>query len=363
MTNSLRSAAADCRGSQFFGWTDFSSFTAAPGSQSNERVLTSPILAAGLAWKELVASWNVALPSHGGLRVEARALYDERATKFYTLGLWSSDPQKQPRESVSGQKDDNGDVLTDTLVLARPARQFQIRVTAGSGPTGQTATLKFIGVSVLDTRTEPAELPPNRAVWGKTLEVPRRSQLAYDGGEGWCSPTSTSMVLAYWSERLKRPDLAHDVPAVVQAVHDPNWPGTGNWPFNTAFAGAHRGVRAYVTRLSDLSELEDWIAAGLPVVVSVNYTALKGESGPPSGHLVVCVGFTEQGDVIVNDPGTRHEVRRVFPRANLRAAWQHSRRTVYLIYPETARVPRDRFGHWFSESSGRTRGNRSGTAR
>ena len=98
-----------------------------------------------------------------------------------------------------------------------------------------------------------------------------------------------------------------------------------------------------------MSELEDWIAAGLPVVVSVDYTALKGEAGRPSGHLVVCVGFTEQGDVIVNDPGTRHEIRRTFPRKHLIAAWDRSHRTVYLIYPESARVPLDRFGHWFSE--------------
>lgn len=357
MASSVSLAAADFRGTQFFGWQDFAGFGA--GATSGERTLTSPVFNAAIAWNELVVSWNAELPPDAGLKIEARALYDDHATKFYTLGLWSRDPLRHPRESVQAQKDADGDVQTDTLVLARPARHCQLRVTLAGAAAKVPRPLKFLGLSVLDRHTEPAELPPNRAAWGRTLNVPARSQLAYAEGKAWCSPTSTSMVLAYWAGRLKRPDLDHAVPEVARAVHDPNWPGTGNWPFNTAFAGAQRGLRAYVTRLSDVSELEDWIAAGLPVVVSVDYTLLKGERGPASGHLVVCVGFTEQGDPVVNDPGTRHEVRRVFPRANLGAAWRHSQRTVYLIYPETARVPRDRFGHWHEEkpraASGRTR--------
>lgn len=347
---SVSLAAADFRGTQFLGWTDFSGFAEGAGARSGERTLTSPVLNAAIPWHELVVSWNTKLPPDAGLKVEARALYEDRATRFYALGLWSSDPQRHPRESVKSQQDADGDVQTDTLVLARPARQFQLRLTFAGCAADAPLPLRFLGVSVLDRDTEPPGLPPNRAAWGRIIDVPPRSQLAHADGQGWCSPTSTSMVLAHWADQLKRSDLDHPVPVVARAVHDPNWPGTGNWPFNTAFAGAHQGVRAYVTRLSDVSELEDWIAADLPVVVSVDYTVLKGENGPPSGHLIVCVGFTERGEVVVNDPGARHQVRRVFPRANLTAAWRHSRRTVYLIYPETARVPPDRFGHWFAQA-------------
>ena len=63
---------------------------------------------------------------------------------------------------------------------------------------------------------------------------------------------------------------------------------------------------------------------------------------------MVCVGFTETGDVVINDPGTRQNVRKTFPRANLVNAWAYSHNTVYLLYPETAAVPPDRFGHWYS---------------
>jgi hypothetical protein len=157
------------------------------------------------------------------------------------------------------------------------------------------------------------------------------------------------MVLGYWAKVLNRPKLDHDVPLVAKAVFDPQWPGTGNWPFNTAFAGSLRGLRAYVTRLSDVSELEDWIAKGMPVIISVSYDTLRGlaDRRPSDGHLVVCVGFTESGDVVVNDPGTAKEIRRTFLRQNLVAAWAASRNTVYLIHPLSFPPPRDRFQHWF----------------
>jgi hypothetical protein len=105
-------------------------------------------------------------------------------------------------------------------------------------------------------------------------------------------------------------------------------------------------MRAYVARFTDVSEIEDWIAAGLPVGLSVCYNRLRGQGDEPSGHLVVCVGFTAEGDIIVNDPGTSRNVRKTFTRKNLIRAWAHSRNTVYLVYPETAGIPKDRFGHW-----------------
>jgi hypothetical protein len=109
-------------------------------------------------------------------------------------------------------------------------------------------------------------------------------------------------------------------------------------------------MRGYASRLSDVSELEDWIAAGLPVGLSVCYNRLRGRMGPASGHLVVCVGFTETGDVIINDPGTSKNVRKTFPRQNLISAWAYSKNAVYLIYPEATKVPQDRFRHWASRN-------------
>ncbi len=343
-------ATFEARGAQFLAFTSFSSFNKSPGDGPGELRLTSVELVTRIDWNQLVASWNAEMPAAAYLRIEARAIYPERATKYYIMALWSGDPARHPRQSVPNQKDADGDVATDTLELQRPCRRFQIRLTLGGG-AGHWPKLKFLGLSVRDTAAAPAALPPNRVAWGKVIPVPERSQMAYPDGKVSCSPATVSMLLAYWAQALHRPELDHDVPAVSEAVYDAKWPGTGNWPFNTAYAGSFHGMRAYVTRLSDISELEDWLAEGIPVGLSLCYDRLRSKGPGPNGHVVVCVGFTDAGDPIINDPGTRQNVRKIFPRKNLAYAWSYSRNTVYLIYPQDAEVPKDRFGHWHSWTS------------
>jgi hypothetical protein len=342
-------AASSYYGRQFIGWTDFSPFTRVPGELAGETAFVSTQIVSQIKWDELIVSWN-ADPSPGAvLKFEARAIYPDRATRFYTMGIWSGAGDDTHRMSVKGQKDDDGEVLTDTLVLKVPCDRAQIRLTWSGSDTIPKRPAKFVGLCLADAKYELPRLPPNRDAWGKSLAVPERTQLDYPGGEqSWCSPTSTSMILAWWAAQLQRQELDRPVPEVAKAVGDPNWPGTGNWPFNTAYAGSFPEMRACVSRFSDVSELEDWIASGIPVAVSVAYTVLKGQ--PPragaDGHLVVCVGFTSAGDVIVNDPGTRQQIRRIVPRENLVKAWAPSHNTVYLIYPDGMAIPIDRFGHW-----------------
>jgi len=342
-------AEDNLRGAVFLPITDFSQFTRTQGASTEAVVLNSPVIDVPIEWHELIVSWNVEALPDTFLKVEARPIYSARETKYYTLGLWSPSGKTFPRESVNGQGDADGDVKTDILVLKQPARRLQLRLTLNGGETA-VKQLRFIGLSFWNRQAERPALEPNQAAWGKTIEVPQRSQLAYEGGRGWCSPTAVSMVLAYWSQRLKRPELDKDVPEVATGVHDPQWPGTGNWPFNTAFAGTFSGMRAFVTRLTDVSELEDWIAAGVPVILSVSYRLLKGKESGSEGHLVVCVGFTKGGDVVVNDPWAKLEegekVRKTFPRKNLIEGWGASSNTVYLIYPDSIAPPKDRFGHW-----------------
>jgi hypothetical protein len=292
-----------------------------------------------------VVSWDAETPPDGYLKIEARGISPARMTRYYTMGIWSADPSRHPCASVSKQTDADGDVSTDTLTVKEPCDRVQIRLTLGGR---EKPKLKFLGLCVLDSKATPAPLPPNQAAWGRTIPVPERSQMAYPNGKVLCSPTTVSMMMTYWSKTLKRPELDRDVPDVVNGVWDSNWEAAGNWPFNTAYAGSYHGIRGYVTRMTDVSELEDWIAAGLPVGLSLCYDRLRGKGPGPNGHLVVCVGFTTNGDPVINDPGTSKNVRKVFPRKNLIYAWANSRNAVYLIYPEDADIPKDRFGHWDS---------------
>ncbi|MDB6110863.1 MAG: hypothetical protein JWR69_2613 [Pedosphaera sp.] len=335
----------------FIALKDVTSFTRTLGAAPGEVVLTSPEIAPPIDWNELVASWNLTAGAY--LKIEARAIYPDRATDFYTLSQWSENPALHPRASVNRQRNADGTVKIDTLVMTRPGAKVQLRLTLGNSAEATPAQIKFLGLSFCDSRVEPAPAKPNRAAWGKALAVPERRQAEYEGGGGWCSPTSLSMVLAYWSEKLNRPELNHTVPDVAAAINDTGLDGTGNWPFNTAYAGAFPGMRGYVTRLNDVSELEDWIAAGIPVIVSVSsYLTNDRHSGPNNGHLIVCAGFTEQGDFVANDPGVsvkkKQSARRTYPRERFAEAWKNSKNAVYLIYPETASIPKNRSGNWES---------------
>jgi hypothetical protein len=190
----------------------------------------------------------------------------------------------------------------------------------------------------------PTQLTPgDRGRWDRRLAVPACSQMVYpDGGEVWCSPTSTSMVLGYWQNHSG--PCAPRVRAAVAGVYDWRYGGHGNWPFNVAYAGT-RGLMGYVARFSSLAEAERWIAAGVPVIFSFAWR--RGElAGAPlgsaRGHLAVLIGFDAAGNPIVNDPAApgNGTVRRTYNRAQLETLWlEHSGGTVYLIYPPGRTVP------------------------
>jgi hypothetical protein len=167
-----------------------------------------------------------------------------------------------------------------------------------------------------------------------------------NGGEVWCSPTSTSMVMAYWADQGGDPGLNRPVPDVATGTYDPVYRGNGNWPFNTAYA-ANAGLTAYVSRGSSLQDAERWLAAGVPVVASLGWSGgqlPEAPVGSTNGHLLVIVGVTERGDVVVNDPAADprrgQRVRRVYNRERFESLWlAYSGGTMYLIYPADHAVP------------------------
>lgn len=340
---------ASGRFSRFAGFKNFTNFTRS-ANPAGETVLLSPEIKARMSWNELVVSWNANMPAGTFLTIEASAIHPGHETKFYTLGQWSLDNEVFARSSVRGQNDADGRVDTDTLVLTQPAGATQIRVTLG-GTNGVPATLKFLGVSFANTKIPPTVRAPNRAAWGKIIATPEHSQHGSWTNKGWCSPTSLSMALSRWADVLNRPEMNLTVPEVAAKVYDRDFGGTGNWPFNTAFAGSFNGMRSYVTRFDDLAEVEDWLAAGIPVILSARWDwLLPGRPLDKDGHLIVCIGFTENGDVVINDPATRLEkgevVRRIYKRENVIHSWTKSHNAVYLVYPEAAKIPADAFGHW-----------------
>lgn len=285
------------------------------------------------AFDELVPSWNAATPGNGSVTVEARVQQGGEWSRWYSFGTWRSG---EGRTSLNGQRDAAGQVLTDTLRLTRQATTYQYRLTL----RGAGTAVGLLAFNTSDRARQAAGLgqPGNPAAWGKVVNVPQRSQMLYPGGgEVWCSPTSVSMILAHYGQSVT-------VPQAAAATHDRAYEGTGNWPFNTAYA-ASLGMRAYVTRLPSLAEAEKYTAAGLPLAVSLGWK--KGElPGAPlptsSGHLMVLVGFDAGGNPVLNDPAapTDAGVRRTYPRAAFERQWlTHSGGLTYVIAPQGTKLP------------------------
>jgi hypothetical protein len=266
---------------------------------------------------------------------------------------------------VSGQFDDLASVNVDTWVASRAAglTSWRLRVSLLRRAGADTASPSVSSVAAVASRLPSGPVAvsaPGRAR-GVVLDVPRYSQMVHrghypqwgGGGEAWCSPTSTSMVLGYY-DALPAPSSYAWVPeghvdpwvdAAARATHDAEYAGTGNWPFNTAYAARLAG-HAFVTRLHSLREAERYVAVGIPLVASISFGAGELSGAPISasnGHLVVIVGFTESGDVVVNDPAatTRAGVRRTYDRAQFEDAWlPTSGGTVYVIHDDAHPVPR-----------------------
>lgn len=310
---------------------------------------------------ELIASWNADTPAGTFVKIEVRADYsDGTQTPWYTLGIWASGDEDIHRTSVDGQEDGKSSVWTDTLAIddtdAGPRfTSYQLRLTLHRAAGGDaTPTVWRIGAMTSDVPARfevPASTPGAAA--GIELTVPPYSQNVHvgrypeynGGGEAWCSPTSSQMIIESWGRAPTPEDLAwvnpdYDDPQVCHAARftfDYQYDGCGNWPFNVAYAATYPDLEGLVTRIASLDEAEELIAAGIPLITSQSFyeAELDGAGYGTSGHLMTVVGFTEDGDVIANDPASSDNaaVRRVYPRRQFENIWLRTQR-----YDETGAV-------------------------
>ncbi|PWR05731.1 hypothetical protein DKT68_25405 [Micromonospora acroterricola] len=347
---------------------------------------TSPPVPVGFPVVEVVPSWTADTPDGCWIEVELRGWHgDGPSTGWYQLARWAADDRTVRRTSVPGQRDGDARVDTDTLIVTGAVvTGWQARVTL-CGPAGSPSGPVLRSVGAVATGATPTDLgavatgpippdvadgsgcgadagpvvEPSNAARGRVLDVPRYSQRLHagqhpqwgGGGDSWCSPTCISMVLSYWGaepapERYAWVEPVGPRPVVVHAArhcYDHAYAGAGNWPFNTAYAGLH-GVDAFVTRLRSLAEAEAFIAFGIPLIVSAAFRAgeVPGLAYDTRGHLMVLVGFTADGDPVLNDPYAPDDdaVRRTVPRQRFEAAWQRgSGGVAYVLRPASVPLP------------------------
>ncbi|MEU3339708.1 peptidase C39 family protein [Streptomyces sp. NPDC006668] len=313
---------------------------------------TSPDHTLRVPATEVVASWNAHTPAGTWLQVELQGRYsDGTETPWYVMGRWAAGDQDIKRTSVDGQTDGKSSIWTDTFAVDDATTglrlvSYRLRLTLHRKPgTGLTPTvwrLGAMGSDVPDRFTVPASTPGP----ARELTVPRYSQEIHkgqypeydNGGEAWCSPTSSQMIIEYWGGRLTPGQLAWVDPSyadpqvdhAARFTYDYQYEGCGNWPFNAAYAATYDNLQGVVTRLGSLTDVETLIAAGIPAITSQSFLKeeLTGAGYGTSGHLMTVIGFTADGDVIANDPASPSDeaVRRVYRRREFENIWLRTKR-------------------------------------
>lgn len=288
--------------------------------------LLSGVIESPIPFDDLIGSWNAKVPPLAGLKMQARARVNGEWSGWFDLAAAGKDGF----ESVERQENDFGWVDVDALKLKRKADAFRYRfqITAPSRPV----VLRLAAVTV--SGGEPPEARPFQpGPWVTELKVRPRSQMIEQEKykNDICSPTSLAMALEFWG--MKLPTLE-----VAERVKDKTTEIFGHWPFNAAVAG-DLGLEAYVARLGSLEELQDEIARGRPVVVSLTFGEGELRGSPlkkTKGHLVLVVGFDFQGDVITLDPAAPKPdaARHVYDRKDFLNAWIVNKRGLaYILGP------------------------------
>ncbi|MFE9599508.1 peptidase C39 family protein [Streptomyces hokutonensis] len=313
---------------------------------------TSPVHKLSVPATEAIASWNAHTPAGAWIQVELRGTYsDGTDTPWYVMGRWAAGDQDIKRTSVDNQKDGKSAVWTDTFAIGDATTglrltSYRLRLTLYRKPgTELTPTvwrLGAMGSDIPDRFTVPASTP---GLAGELI-VPRYSQEIHtgqypeydNGGEAWCSPTSSQMIIEYWGGRLTPEQLAWVDPSyadpqvdnAARFTYDYQYQGCGNWPFNAAYAATYQDLQGVVTRLGSLTDLETLIAAGVPAITSQSFLSseLTGAGYGTAGHLMTVIGFTADGDVIANDPFSPSDpaVRRVYNRREFENIWLRTKR-------------------------------------
>ncbi|OIV36069.1 hypothetical protein BIV57_18295 [Mangrovactinospora gilvigrisea] len=315
---------------------------------------TSPVHRLPFGATELVSSWNVDAPAGTWIQTELQGTYNDGSrTPWFVMGRWAYLDTDIKRTSVDGQDDGRSGISTDTWAIddatsGATMTAYQLRLTLYRKPgTDATPTVWRVGAFASNV---PGRFDVPASVFGLKgaveLKVPRYSQdihsgqyPQYDnGGEAWCSPTSSSMDVAYWGRGPSRADVAwvdpsYEDPQVDYAArytYDYQYEGCGNWPFNAAYAAHYRDMSAVITQLRSLNDVETLIAAGIPVITSQSFYAseLDGSGYSTSGHLMCLVGFTADGDVVANDPASPNDdaVRHVYKRHQFETIWLRTER-------------------------------------
>jgi len=292
---------------------------------------------------ELLPSWNVITPDQTGVvfHVRTRDQATQQWSPWLHIGQWG-----RINDKVAVGECEFGWIDEDTLKLYRPADAYELRATLQSFVPSLkiSASIRRIAITYSGPMSEgsafaramrPDPGPVER--WARDIPVPfitqQNNDFAVTGMT--CSPTSVSMVLQH---------LGVNCPTAtnIYAIWDDHNEMFGNWANNTQRA-SELGMDAWLQRFRNWEQVKAMIAQGQPIVASIKFEKGSYPDHPyddsTGGHLIVIRGLTADGNVIVNDPGTRKGERTLWPQQGLVHAWFGHGGVGYVIRPPAKPLP------------------------
>lgn len=307
----------------------------------DDAVFTSRWIEMDFKFNEVLMSWNLDVPPDCGAVIELSVgrRFDHFQSPWLHVGDWGRIDEAGPRVT----RFDGGKVDIDYFTSDERYDLLRYRIRAMTRRIdGPVIAVRRVAACCSDVTGMPDSWIPtamrprqvSKTKWARRLAVPFRNQKTVrpDLAGRICSPTSLSMVLAYYGADRTTFE-------VVQRCHDPEHDIYGNWGRNIQ-AAASFGVDGYLTRFSDWTRVESFIAQGVPIVCSIRYDQprlIKAAPYPTTeGHLFVLCGFDANGDAEVNDPAvsTAQKGMLKYTRAELERAWfEGTGGTAYVLLP------------------------------
>ena len=283
-----------------------------------------------IPFTQLIFSWNALRPTQGFFRFFVRTYDDtsKRWSVWHKMTEWGKDRQRSFSDKTKDKKTAYNFAHLD---LAHDATIFEIKVDAVD--ESDIKDIKMISVCVSrlkDMNGEHAQHISSHIRSVNIRGIPRQSQMILDHPDNktLCSPTATSMLVAYLlKKRISTTQFA-------DLSYDGGLKAYGNWPFNTAhaFELCENNFFFSAMRLQSFAALHQLLCAQIPVVVSVRGRMKNAPQSYPGGHLLLVVGYdAHKKNVICHDPAQPNNAK-VLTRyclSDFLKAWERSYRLAY----------------------------------
>lgn len=312
--------------------------------------LTIPVITTRFPFNEAIPSWNGWAPDNGGFRVWMNPLLVNRApSSWIDAGTWGNISDELTTRVIPLN---HGIYNIDTLQLNTLAQGVAIRIDlVRASPDVPSPRFYMFSLSYSNSTgnhvlARQFGAPRQGVITPGRLDVPFRSQVVERNA--WigriCSPASVNMALATFG-------INKDTQALSSAVYDPVSDAFGVW--HRSIQGASQeGVRGFITRFRNWSDVSNAIAQGHVVCASIRFEA--GEVNDPlvkhgrrkdgtKGHLVLITGVNTDGTVSVHDTASKdYGVNSIWQQDDLGRAWFDKGGVAYVFTgprPATTRSP------------------------